>query len=185
MEDVHPDGGLLLVNHVRGFILVFPVPTVGAASDADRQADLYARLPAPVGVFDNLMALALGAPGQNRADKLARQAVVNVLANTDDLSPGAFDLLKDHGRVHEVAREAAQVEDDNHVSQAVADELPGKGQFLAQAIVNIPAFRLLVVQAFAVNLLLVGADAAVDDCPLAPRGRLRGYGGIHISLLPG
>src|SRR6266852_8028289 len=86
MEYRHPDGGLFLVNHVSGFFFIFPVPPIGAASGAYRQTYLYARLPTPVRIFNNLMALRLGAPGQNRADKLTGQAIVNVLTDTHDLS---------------------------------------------------------------------------------------------------
>src|SRR5260370_2339169 len=176
MEYRHPDGGLFLVNHIPGFFFILPIPPIEAPSGPYRQTDLYARLPTPVRIFYDLMALAFGAPGQNRADKLTGQAVVNVLTDAHDLSAIALNLLKDHGRVHEVTREAAQVKDNNHISHAVTDKLPGKRQLFAERIVNEAAFCLfendndinivqlgvatafvfLVFQALAVLLLLVG-----------------------------
>src|SRR6266852_5785315 len=86
VEDRHAHGGLLRVDDVGGFFLVFPIPPVGAAADADRQSYLDAGLPAPVGILDDLMALALGTPGQDRAYQLAAQDVVDVLADADDLA---------------------------------------------------------------------------------------------------
>src|SRR5258708_7557750 len=62
MEYRHPDGGLFLVNHIPGFFFILPVPPIGAASGADRQTDLDARLPTPIRIFNNLMALTFGAP---------------------------------------------------------------------------------------------------------------------------
>src|SRR5437667_9309794 len=97
MEDRHPDGGLLLVNHVSSLFFILPTPPIGAPSSPDRQTDLNPRLPAPVRILNNLMAFRLGAPRHNRTDKLASEAIVDVLADADDLSVGAFDLLEDHG----------------------------------------------------------------------------------------
>src|SRR5258708_22469182 len=72
MEYGHPDGGLLRVNYVTGFLFIFPIPPIGATSGADRQTDLDACLPAPVRIFNDLFALTLGAPSYDRADKLTR-----------------------------------------------------------------------------------------------------------------
>src|SRR6266567_4816959 len=140
MEYRHPYGGLFLVNHITGFFFIFPVPPVGAPSGSYRQTYLYARLPTPIRIFYNLMALRFGTPGQNRADKLTGKAIVNVLTDADDLSAIALNLLKDHGRVDKVAGKAAQVEYDNHISHAVTDKLSGKSQLFAERIVNKPAF---------------------------------------------
>src|SRR5260370_25852916 len=140
MEYRHPDGGLLWVNHILGFVFIFPVPPIGAAAGADWQTDLDTRLPTPVRIFNNLMALTFGAPSQNRTDKLTSQAIVNVLTDANDLSAVTLNLFKDHGRVHEVTREAAQVKDNNHISHAITDKLSGKSQLVAERIVNKPAF---------------------------------------------
>src|SRR5260370_3748218 len=142
MEYGHPYGGLFLVHHISGFFFILPVPPIGAASGSYRQTYLYARLPTPIRIFDNLMALALGAPGQDGTDKLTCQAVVDVLADADDLAAIALNLLKDHGRMHKVTGEAAQVKDNNHIGQAVADKLAGEGQLFTQAIVDKAALGL-------------------------------------------
>src|SRR6266699_2280224 len=189
MEYRHPDGGLFLVNHIPGFFFILPVPPIGALSGAYRQTYLYPRLPAPVRILYNLMALALGAPSHNRADKFAGEAIVDVFTDADDLSAGTFDLLKDHGGMHKVAGEAAQVKDDNHISHTVTDKLSGKRQLFSERIVNKPALGFfkhghdvhimqlgvaaalvfLVVQAFAVNFLPICADSAIYDGPFTLR----------------
>src|SRR5713101_460711 len=94
MEYRHPDGGLFLVNHITGFFFILPVPPIGAASGSYRQTYLYARLPTPIRIFNNLMALTFGAPSQNRADKLTSQAIVNVLTDANDLSAVALNPSK-------------------------------------------------------------------------------------------
>src|SRR6266852_1108227 len=189
MEYGHPYGGFFLVNHISGFFFISPVPPVGAASGSYRQTYLYACLPPPVRVLYNLMALRFGAPSQNRANKLTSQAIVNVLTNANDLSAVALNLLEDHGGMDKVAGKAAQVKDDNHISQTITDKLSGKRQLFAERIVNKPAFCFfengddiqvmqlgvaaplvfLVFQALAVLLLLIRADAAVNDRPFALR----------------
>src|SRR5258708_35739706 len=98
MEYRHPDGGLFLVNHIPGFFFILPIPPIEAPSGPYRQTDLYARLPTPVRIFYDLMALAFGAPGQNRADTLTRQPVFNVLTNSHHLTPISLNLLKHHAR---------------------------------------------------------------------------------------
>ena len=120
-----------MVNHIRGFFFIFPVPPVGAPSGADRQADLDARLPPPIGILDNLFTLALGAPSQDRTDKPTGEGIVDVLGDRDDLAAVAFNLFKDHGGVDEVAREAAQVKDDDGIGHTVTDKLAGEGQLFA------------------------------------------------------
>src|SRR5260370_21950070 len=134
MEYGLPSGGLFLVHHISGFFFILPVPPIGAASGSYRQTYLYARLPTPIRIFDNLMALALGAPGQDGTDKLTCQAIVNVLADADDLAAVALNLLKNHGRMHKVTGEAAQVKDNNHIGQAVAAKLVGARHIFSQAI---------------------------------------------------
>src|SRR5438552_9753403 len=126
MEYRHPDGGVFLVNHITGFLFIFPVPPIGALSGSYRQTYLYPRLPAPVRILYNLMTLRFGAPSHNRADKLAGEAIVNILTDADDLSAGTFNFLKDHGGVHKIAWEAAQVEDDDHIRQVVSNQLTGE-----------------------------------------------------------
>src|SRR5438105_2294457 len=101
MEDGHPDGSLFWVNNVAGLFFIFPVPAIRRSSRPDGQPNFNPCLPAPIGVLDNLVSFGLGAPRQDGADKLASQAVIDILADAHDFRPSAFDLLKDHRRVNE------------------------------------------------------------------------------------
>src|SRR6266487_352061 len=123
MEYRHPYDGLFLVNHIPGFFFIFPAPPIGRTSGSYRQTYFYARLPAPIRIFDNLMALRLGTPCHNRADKFARERVIDILADADDLAAIALNLFKDHGGMDKVTGEAPQVEDDNHISHASTNKL--------------------------------------------------------------
>ena len=126
MEDRKAHGRLFRLDNIEGFILVPPIPSVGRTARPDRQVLLLPRLPVAVRVFDDLVTLALGAPGQDGADKLASQAVIDVLADADDLAAAALNLFKDHRGVDEVAGKAPQVEDNNHIGQAVTDKSAGR-----------------------------------------------------------
>src|SRR6266568_3662508 len=105
------------IDDIAGLIFVGPIPPVASASSSHRQTQLNPRLPTTVRILDYLIALGFCAPGDNRADEFASDAVVDVLADADDFAACVLDLLKDHGRVDEVAREAAQVPDNDHVSK--------------------------------------------------------------------
>jgi hypothetical protein len=183
LENREPHGSFFRVDHIVGFVLVAPLPPVGGASGRNRQVMLQPGLPVPVRVFDNLLALGLRAPCEDGTYELAGKAVVDVFADADDLAAVALDFLEDHRGMDEVTGEAAQVPHDNHIRHVVTDELAGKRKLLAVRIMDKPAlgflqdkhdihvmqlgilaaFFCLKIEAFAVLLLLIGADAAIHN----------------------
>src|SRR6266566_5290537 len=102
MEDRKAHGGFFGINDVPSLFGILPLPAIRWSAGADRQVVFQPGLPMAVRVLDNLFALTLGAPCQNGADKLTSQAVVNVLADTDNLAAVALNLLEDHGGMDKV-----------------------------------------------------------------------------------
>src|SRR5579872_4406077 len=99
MKYRHPYSGLLRINNIAGLVFIFPIPAIWCSSRPHGQPKFNPCLPAPIGVLDNLVPFRLGAPRQDGSDKLARQGIVDVFADTDDFRTSALDLLENHLRV--------------------------------------------------------------------------------------